>query len=79
MSNMILKATISVPQNSAIEGYIGRIFLVNGKVIKVLEKQMCEPQEYGEAFTWDYFPFETKEACKAAVQKRVSEIRRQGR
>ena len=76
---MISKATISIPTNAEIEGYIGRIFLTNGKVIKVLDKQMCEAQEIGESFTWDYFPFDTKEACEAAVRRQVRQIRSRGR
>lgn len=75
---MISKATISIPTNAAIEGYTGRIFLSNGKVIKVLDRQMCEAQEVGGAFTYDFFPFNTKEECKAAVQKRIAQLRSKG-
>ena len=74
---MICKATISIPLNPY-EGYVGRIFLTNGNVIRVMSKQLCEEQEVGGGYTWDYFPFESKEACKAAVRKRIAEIRRKG-
>lgn len=73
-----MRAFINIPR-TPYEGFTGTIKFADGRKLRVLNKQICEPAEYGGAFTHDYFAFETRAECEAAVRRKVAELKRAGR
>mgnify|MGYP000149013451 CR=1 FL=1 len=69
----VTKVCIRTPRNW-LEGWEGRIYTNDGKVHRVRAKELVEPYDIGGEFQWDYFPFETEAACKAATIRQAKRM-----